>query len=211
MKPVVRDVLSVVLGLAGAAAMWVGMNWLLNTGNCASGGPYISTRSCPPGTITFSLVLGGGTLLWLAGIAASRKGLNARGTGQLVWLIGFVGLGLAVILKAALQDSMPSESRLGAFIMGGVFIPVGIGFVVQRKSETTAAPEDPRSPRKRLRRLRDNGVLDAEEFARLRSVIGEEGAADRLDVLERAVADYASGLLSTPEYEDRKRSATFTG
>ncbi|MFB9406631.1 SHOCT domain-containing protein [Dactylosporangium matsuzakiense] len=211
MKPVVRDVLSVVAGLAGVAAMAVAMHWLLNTGSCASGGPYLSRHACPPGTVPFTLVLVGGVLVWLAGIAISRNGLNGRGTGQWVWVAGFVGLGVAAILKSALQDSMPADARLGSYIMGGVFIPVGLGILVQRRSGRTAQPQSPGSPGRRLRRLHDNGVIDDAQYQRLRAVLTEPGTPDRLGVLERAIDDYAKGLLTAAEYEDRKRSATFTG
>ncbi|GAA4264298.1 hypothetical protein [Dactylosporangium darangshiense] len=127
MRGSVRDALSVVVGLAGIVALWFGLDRMLDTGSCSSGGPYISTRTCPDDTIWWTLLLIGGLLAWVGGLAISRQGLAEPGTGQLLWAVGFAGLGIALLLKAAFQDSVPPDARLGAYIIGGVFIPMGLG------------------------------------------------------------------------------------
>src|SRR5690242_12732060 len=105
MTPRVRDASSLAAGLAGLAMLGAGVDQLLNTGSCTSGGPYITTRTCPSGTVWWTLLLIGGMLLWVAGIALSRQGLTEPGTGQLLWAIGFTGLGVLALVKAAVQHS----------------------------------------------------------------------------------------------------------
>lgn len=195
-----------VAGLAGLVMLAAGLNHMLNIGSCSSGGPYVSTRTCPSGTIWWTLLLLGGILLWVAGIVVSRHGLAQPGIGQLLWSLGFAGLGLLVLIKAAVQDSMAADIRSGAYIMSGVFIPMGLAFGVGALLRRRRTPGTG-TPRAHLRRLRDTGVLTPAEYDRLRAAIAEPGTADRLAVLQRLTDDNASGLLTEREYADRKSAA----
>ncbi|WP_433064051.1 hypothetical protein [Dactylosporangium sp. CS-033363] len=200
-----RDALSIVLGAAGLLVLGFGLNQLANTGSCSSGGPYISTRSCPSGTWTMTYLLLAGTVAWVAGIAISRGGLN-KGTGLWLWTVGFTALGLGAIIKAATQDSVPSDGRLGILIMGAVFIPVGLGLVtgnwLERRRSTAGT-----SVRASLGRLRSAGVLTRDEFARLKGMLADPGTEQRVAVLQHLAEDNARGLLTEAEFADRKRSA----
>src|SRR5688572_826889 len=44
-----RSVASLALGLAGIVIAGIGLDRLLETGSCASGGPYATLRDCPDG------------------------------------------------------------------------------------------------------------------------------------------------------------------
>ena len=216
MRVSVRDALSVVVGLAGLVALGIGLDRMLNTGSCTSGGPYISTRTCPSDEIWWTLLLVLGLLAWLAGIFISRQGLVKPGTGQLLWTVGFAGLGTAVVIKAAVQDSMPADARLGAFIIGGVFIPMGLaagimGLVQLRRErprdDTARRRPSSDTPERVLRRLRSTGVLSRAEFERLRDAIDEPGTLHRLAELQRLAGERAAGRLGEREFADGKRAA----
>src|SRR4051794_41316174 len=90
--------LCVLLGLAVCGASIVAVDWglyhLTRTGTCASGGPYVSARPCPPGTGAHIVSLIGGVFgeLLAGGIYAARGGLRrwgSRAAGKYVPLPGF--------------------------------------------------------------------------------------------------------------------------
>ncbi|MGI5242019.1 hypothetical protein [Dactylosporangium sp. CA-139066] len=216
MRASVRDALSIVVGLVGLAALGIGLNQMLNTGSCVSGGPYVSARQCPSDEIYWTLLLIFGLLVWLAGIFLSRQGLVRPGTGQLLWTLGFAGLGTAVLIKALVQDDVPADARLGAYIIAGVFIPMGLAAgvagLLQLRGERRAGVRPVRRAAsdetwERLQRLRSAGTLTRDEFDRLREAIDEAATAERLDALQRLANDRAEGRLDEREFADRKRAA----
>ncbi|WP_238010623.1 SHOCT domain-containing protein [Dactylosporangium sp. AC04546] len=203
-----RNIGSLVLGLGGAAMLAVGLFYLLNTGSCASGGPYVTARSCPAGTGRLTFLLIAGTVVWLAGLVLSEEGLVKPGTGQAVWTLGFTGIGVTVLAKALLQDSMPPDSRLGAVIVGAVFIPmglaVGVGGLLQLRRERTRQrprPTVPDTPERRLHRLRSTGALTRAEFVRLK----HDPPADILALVQRLADQREAGELTDAEFETTKR------
>ncbi|WP_433222501.1 hypothetical protein ACQP00_23635 [Dactylosporangium sp. CS-047395] len=200
-----RDALSLVLGLAGLLMLGFGLNQLANTGSCSSGGPYISTRTCPSGTWALTFLLIAGTVAWIAGIAVSRDGLK-QGTGLLLWTVGFVALGVGGIIKVSIQDSVPPDARLGVYIMSAVFIPVGLGLVAGNWLERRRSATDI-SVRANLGRLRSAGVLTRDEFTRLKGMLADPGTEQRVAVLQHLAEDNARGLLTESEFADRKRAA----
>jgi hypothetical protein len=215
MRGSVRDALSVVVGLVGLVMLGIGLDRMLNTGSCASGGPYVSARPCPDDTVWWTVLLAGGMIIWMAGLVLSRQGLVQPGTGQLLWTAGFAGLGATALIKAGVQDSMPADARLGAYIVGALCIPmglaVGIAGLVQLRRERRRArkaerPRAPDTPERRLQRLRSTGVLTRAEFERLRATIADPGTAERLAILQQLAEDNAAGRLAEAEYADRKRA-----
>jgi hypothetical protein len=115
--------LSAVL-LAAVGAMAYGLVGLLETGTCASGGPYVSVRECPDGTATAALLVGaGGTVYCLAAIVAAFRSFAAGGFwfGMLFTVLG------ATFLFAQLTDRVdPSGGGVGWFL-GGLFLLMGVG------------------------------------------------------------------------------------
>lgn len=115
-----------VLGLAMVGAGLLFAFWalydLVQFGSCASGGPYLSARPCPPGTgekivgligAVFAVIIG-------AGLAASWRVALAT------WGLGFTGLG-ATIALATLGPSAPEgASATMGIVMGAVFGTMGV-------------------------------------------------------------------------------------
>ncbi|MET7403298.1 SHOCT domain-containing protein [Dactylosporangium sp. NPDC005572] len=208
MRLTLRNIGSLVLGLGGAVMMAVGLFYLLNTGSCASGGPYVTARQCPAGTGSLVFLLIGGTVVWLSGLVLSEEGLAKAGTGQAVWTLGFTGIGVTILAKALLQDSMPADSRLGALIMGAVFIPmglvVGIGGLLQLRRDRARqgpGPTTPDTPERRLHRLRSTGALTRAEFVRLKP----DPPADILSLVQQLADRREAGELTDDQFEAQKR------
>jgi hypothetical protein len=127
--------LCVLLGFAVATASLVAGAWALyhltRTGTCASGGPYVSARPCPPGTGTHIVSLIGGVfgVLLAGGIYAARGGDHRRGPvgfGLMLWTLGFLMLAGAALLGAYGPARTGSGSQLGAIIVAAVFIPMAL-------------------------------------------------------------------------------------
>lgn len=115
--------LSLVL-LAALGAMAYGLVDLLETGTCASGGPYVSVRECPDGTATAGLMVGiGGTVYCLAAIVVAFRSFAAAG----FWFGAlFTGLG-ATFLYAQLAGRVDPSGGGVAWFLGGLFLLMGIG------------------------------------------------------------------------------------
>ncbi len=114
---------STIIGLAmvigGGLLMAVGLNALLATGTCASGGPYVSAHPCPPGTGAHILELIGGVFLAVIGIIIS---------GQFALAFGgfFTGVGAYSLIHVLTGHDLPSDSKLGGFIVGITFLVIGV-------------------------------------------------------------------------------------
>ena len=66
----------------GIAAFAFGLLQLLETGTCASGGPYVSARPCPDGTGWYMAAVAGGIVVFLAGAAVfATRGRRATAPG----------------------------------------------------------------------------------------------------------------------------------
>jgi hypothetical protein len=121
-----RAVGSLIFGLGGLAAMAYAVNLMLNTGTCASGGPYEIARQCPPGSSLLGVFLVGGFIAWFAGLFLSNNGFIRPGTGQIIWCALFLGGGVTILVKALTQPDLGGDSQLGSYIMAAVFIPIGL-------------------------------------------------------------------------------------
>jgi Short C-terminal domain len=142
------------LGLAVCGASMVAMDWglyhLVRTGTCASGGPYVSARPCPPGTAGHILAVIFGTFAGLIGIGiwAARGPGNRRpspvGLGAIMWALLFCTLaGSAILAAFGPASSDDSGAKTTAAILGVIFIPMGLApiplaFMGRRKSARAA-------------------------------------------------------------------------
>jgi hypothetical protein len=124
------------LGLAVCGASIVAIDWgmyhLMRTGSCASGGPYVSARPCPPGTETHVLALVGGIFAGFAGVglfaARGRSQERREGypLGLAMWSLLFCTLAGAG-LYAAFGPAAGSDAPKGtAIFLGLLFVPMGL-------------------------------------------------------------------------------------
>jgi hypothetical protein len=125
------------LGLAICGASIVAIDWgiyhLMRTGSCASGGPYVSARPCPPGTGGHILAVIGGIFAGLIGVgvfaARGRSGERRESPyplGLLMWTLLFctiAGAGLYAALGPAAGDDAPKGT---AIFLAALFIPMGL-------------------------------------------------------------------------------------
>lgn len=134
---------------------------LLKIGTCASGGPYVSARPCPSGTERYILSLFGGLLAVAVGLGiwamrGRRPGVAAGGRHGAVLgasLLGWCGLFLSagiVCLVAALRGGLGPGASTGAWIVAGIFIPMGLipllgvlAALVKRRGQSPPSATDP--------------------------------------------------------------------
>lgn len=117
-----------IIGMACIAAGVLLASWalyeLIRIGTCASGGPYVSARECPPGTELKILALVGSIFLTIIG-AAIVPGVAIAGVA---WGLGFTLLG-ASFLVAAFGPAAPTDDSslawVGGFV-GGMFLLMGL-------------------------------------------------------------------------------------
>ena len=122
----------VLCGASIVAVDW-GMYHLMRTGTCASGGPYVSARPCPPGTGLHVISLVGGVFGGLIGMAvfAARGRSGERresryGLGLAMWSLLFCTLALAG-LYAALGPAAADDAPKGtAIFLAALFVPMGL-------------------------------------------------------------------------------------
>jgi len=103
-------------------------------GTCASGGPYVSARPCPPGTglkimLIFAAVIGGlaGVLLYSGGVRWKRP--SPIPLGMLMWSATFLGVAGALAYSAwgpAAYDVDGGGVQLAAIVLLVIFVPMGI-------------------------------------------------------------------------------------
>jgi hypothetical protein len=113
--------------VAALGAMAYGLVGLLETGTCASGGPYVSTRQCPDSAGSAALLVGvGATVYCLATVVAAFRSFAAAG----FWFgLLFTALG-ATFLWAQLTDRVDRSGGGVAWFLGGLFVAMGIGPLV---------------------------------------------------------------------------------
>jgi hypothetical protein len=109
-----------------------GLYHLIRTGTCASGGPYVSARPCPPGTGLHVVSLVGGVFAGLIGtVIYATRGDRGRPSpvplGAIMWALLFCTIA-GVALLAAFGPANPDEDglRVMAIVFGVVFIPMGL-------------------------------------------------------------------------------------
>ena len=124
MRGVVRTVIGMAMIAAGVLLAAWALYELLRIGTCASGGPYVSARECPPGTGTKILSIFAAVFLMLIG-AAVTPGVAIAGV---TWGLGFtlagVGFFVAAFGPAAPPEADSSLQWVGGLV-GGMFLLMG--------------------------------------------------------------------------------------
>lgn len=122
------------LALCGGAvvAFDSGLYNLVHTGTCASGGPYVSARPCPPGTGWHVASLVGGIFAGLIGIAVyAGRGDRGRPSpvplGAIMWAFLFCSIaGVSILAAFGPGNNGDDGVRVMAVVFGFVFIPMGL-------------------------------------------------------------------------------------
>ena len=196
-----RYVLRTLIGMGLFAFCWAATAYaifqLLSVGTCASGGPYVSARQCPPGTERVMLALTGAILLFFVAAfiyttrgkaPGSNREPNAGLTILWFWTGLFWSLAVGCFLAVWGPEANPGPGgEVGGLIVGfmglimgaGGFLAVGFG---RRGRSLTGWPgvPKPRSPDpagaydalSMLEGLRAEGKINDGEFETLRSRIG---------------------------------------
>lgn len=111
---------------------------LLETGTCASGGPYVTANPCPDGTGAWAGAITGSIFGGLIGAAifafrGDRPGGSGEslagglfGWGGFAWSLFFAGSGTVALIASLTGDDMPSDSKLGGLIVAGTFLLMGL-------------------------------------------------------------------------------------
>jgi hypothetical protein len=131
----IKAALGFALFAGGFVSFEYGLYHLMQVGTCASGGPYVSARECPAGTGGYALMLPGGIIGGLIGLAifaargkppsGAERRIGAATIGLVGWCALFIGTG-AVCLYASLgSDPGPGAKGAGIFV-GALFIPMGL-------------------------------------------------------------------------------------
>ena len=109
------QLLTGVIAVAALALACVELANLMDTGTCASGGPYVSANPCPDGTGTRILLLMGAILVYVVALLAS---------GQGVFFFGLLFVALsAVFIRGATTDDSFAGAGYG---VGALFAVMGV-------------------------------------------------------------------------------------
>jgi hypothetical protein len=126
---VIANVLAGVFTLGALAVFELSLVHLLETGTCASGGPYVSARQCPSGTgawiagLTLSIFVG--LISSLVFVATAR---GKVGWGSIMFGAFFTVTAVVAGYAALFDDRAVSApgAQLGGLIVAGVFLPMGL-------------------------------------------------------------------------------------
>jgi hypothetical protein len=125
MKGVVRTVIGMAMVAAGVLLAAWAIYELMRIGTCASGGPYVSARECPPGTGLKILAIFGAVVLTLAGTVITPGGAIAG----VAWGLGFTLMGAAFFVAAfgpAAPPQADSSLQWVGGLVGGMFVLMGL-------------------------------------------------------------------------------------
>lgn len=109
------QLLAGVIAVAALALACVELARLMDTGTCASGGPYVSANPCPEGTGTQILLLMGAILVFVIAMLASGQGLFFFG-------LLFVALSATFIRGAITDDNFAAAG----YTVGAIFAVMGV-------------------------------------------------------------------------------------
>lgn len=127
--------LAAVLVFAGSTYLFcTKLTGMLDTGTCASGGPYEISRPCPEGTGTDVLLLMASVLglfvaTGLAGLRGQRPGGGGFGFGSMVltgWALFFTVSGAVSLVHALTSEVIGDDGKLGGVIVGATFLLLGV-------------------------------------------------------------------------------------
>jgi hypothetical protein len=199
----VRYVVRTVLGMALFAFCWVLIGYdiyqLLQVGTCASGGPYVSARACPPGIERLMLSLVGGIFgLFLALAVYAGRGAppgsdrKPQNGAMILWLWTglFWSLAAGSFLGVWGPEANPGPGgKLGGLIVGFMGLLMGAGGLFALN--LAGRMRDPQKLRPALASV----VGTASRFA------AAAGSVERLDTLDRL---RRQGTLTEAEFETLK-------
>ncbi len=127
--------LAAVLVFAGSTYLFcTKLTGMLDTGTCASGGPYEISRPCPEGTGTDVLLLMASVLglfvaTALAGLRGPRPGGGGFGFNSMMltgWALFFTISGAVALVHAQTSEVIGDDGRLGGTIVGATFLLLGV-------------------------------------------------------------------------------------
>jgi hypothetical protein len=223
-------VLTAVTLLAYGATTWlfcVELTKLLDTGTCASGGPYVVARECPEGTGTDALLLG----LSIVGffVATGIAGLRGRspdgggfGFGSMVlagWSIFFTVGGAVALIHSLTSETIGDDGKLGGIIVGATFLVLGLPALLFalplaiRNARDTRRGTGATGP---VTYADNSGVAGWASTMRMGSRLmrdhsagmssgGGAGGGDSIAQLERLQRLREQGALTEAEFEEQKR------
>jgi hypothetical protein len=226
-------VLTVVAVLGYAASTWLfctKLTTLLDTGTCASGGPYVSARQCPEGTGTDVLLLGLSIVgfflsMGIAGLRGRRPGGGGLGFGGMAllgWVTFFTASGAVSLVHALTSDVIGDDGKLGGIIVGATFLllgvppllfalPAAIRDAFRSRDVAAAGPvtyADNAGEPGWMSTMRAGSQLAGRDsttrFASF-SGSGTGGGGDSIAQLERLQRLREQGALSDAEFEQQKR------
>lgn len=136
MRYFLKTVIGLALLVAGIVAVSYSVYQLLQIGTCASGGPHVSARECPPGTERIGLAIPVAVIAMLAGAglyatAGPPPGSDRGGQGvfaiALIWSGLFLGIAFACFWGVWGPDANPGPGgKTGGLIVGFLFVPMGL-------------------------------------------------------------------------------------
>lgn len=127
--------LAAVLVFAGSVYLFcTKLTGLLDTGTCASGGPYEISRPCPEGTGTDVLLLMASILglfvaAGLAGLRGQRPGGGGVGFNGMMlagWALFFTISGAVALVHSLTSEVIGPDGKLGGIIVGATFLLMGV-------------------------------------------------------------------------------------
>jgi hypothetical protein len=227
----VKAILGLALFLVSITAFEYALWELMNTGTCASGGPYVSARPCPEGTAEKALLLPAGFILGFIGMgvftARGRRPGAAKDAWQVSpWLVGwaplFIGTGI-VALVAGLQAEGPDAgaAKWTGIFLAALFIPMGLApvpFALPRRKSRRRKRFDPitkqaiRQAEQRGSRSRKGDAARPDRPPRpapaphpvTPTPVGSPAAADPIDRLRKLGELRDKGVLSPDEFAAAK-------
>lgn len=130
-------VLSVAAVLVFAGSLYLfctKLTGLLDTGTCASGGPYAISRPCPEGTGTdvlllMSSIFGLFVAAALAGLRGPRPGGGGFGFNSMMvtgWALFFTISGGVSLYHSLTSDVIGPDGKTGGIIVGATFLVMGV-------------------------------------------------------------------------------------
>ena len=132
----VKAILGLVLFVTGLAAMEYAVAELMSIGTCASGGPYVSARECPEGTVGKALLIPAGLIVGGIGIVVfalrgPKPGAadDARRVSAAVlgWSALFLATGVVILVAGFGSDAPDADNaKLTGIIIAGFFVPMGL-------------------------------------------------------------------------------------
>jgi hypothetical protein len=126
---VVANVLAGLIGVAMLVLFEAALVHLLETGTCASGGPYLTRRPCPSDTGLWILLLTAAIFIGLiAAMVFAGTARGAAGWGSIAFGTFFTVTAVVAAYAALFDDRAASApgAQLGGLIVAAVFLPMGL-------------------------------------------------------------------------------------